>query len=86
MSEDFEKTAFWVCLRPWVRPLAFVVWRLNPDFFSSDLEFVRHIGSAANSLTIEAMANGLERSRKINSGLLRRVFYLRISGRRIMKL
>ena len=85
-QETFLAEFFWKSLDPGWRPIAFVLRRLWPGYFASDLRYLERIGEATGWYEVNSLANGIRSDEFLNQGLLRKFFHLRISGARIVKL
>ena len=83
---NFEKEVFWNALHPEMRPVAFLIRKLWPGFFHSDLDCIRSIANAESKQEVRAIIASLHYDPKFNRGFIRRVLRVRISGRRIMRL
>ena len=83
---QFEKAVFWNAMHPEMRPVAFLIHKLWPGFFHSDLDCIRSLAVTESKQEVRALIASLHYDPKFNQGFLRRVLRVRISGRRIMRL
>lgn len=82
----FEKKLFSELMNPDVKMLAVVINWVRPGFFDRDFEYIRRIAYAENKREIAMIAHRLPFDQDFNQGVLRGLFRLRISGRRLVQL
>ncbi len=68
-----------------MRPLAWLVRSLSPNYFRPDLEYAERIGETRDWEAFWTLANSIRRDMILNHGLLRAGLHLRISGYRLIK-
>jgi hypothetical protein len=85
-QDKFEKRIFWSALHPEMKPLAFLIDRLRPDFFKNDLDFIRSLGTAETKQEVRIIVNSLHYDPTFERGFLRGFLRLRISRRRLTRI
>jgi hypothetical protein len=84
--DEFERRVFWRCLYRHALPLAGVIWACNPEFFKTDLQAIRLIGTATSAREVLAEVNSLRDDPRTRSRFLRESLRIRISGKRLLRL
>ena len=82
---DFESRVFSETLYLPARPVVSLLRWIQPDFFSSDLEFIRSVGDIRSRRYFHAEA-GEFHTHPSNRGILRRWLRLRVSAERVRRL
>jgi hypothetical protein len=85
-SESYEKRVFWRCLHRRSLPIALVVYAVHRAYFALDFRLIRQLGSAQNLREFQGEIEGFRYDYRMEGRLLRKVFRLRLSGRRLMNL
>jgi hypothetical protein len=84
LPQDYGAQAFWRFL-PWhVKPVAFVIRKLNADFFIGDFQFIHAFGQTRNMM--EAIETALDFRDSENCSLLRTWLRVRVNERRAVKI
>ncbi len=83
--EAFPEALLRKSIHPPLRPLAWLVRSLSPNYFRPDLEYAERIGETRDWEAFWTLANGIRRDMSLNHGLLRAGLHLRISGYRLIK-
>lgn len=84
-DERFQEELFWKCLSPLDRALARLVHAIWPDYFFSDMDYLRLIGEAPNATRFWRLCNEIRYDMSLNDRWLRRNLHLRISGLRLIR-
>lgn len=81
--EAFERRMFVRCVSPGYRPLAFMLIRLVPDWFSLDLEVLEDIGRSTRLDEVRELCGDFKVGVRHRPSFIRDTLGLRTSGRRV---
>ena len=85
-AEHFERKLFYKCLFRHALPFAWVLERLSPNFFREDFEMLRDVATARNTDEVICELNRFYGRNARDKSFLRPLFYLRISGKRVLRI
>lgn len=85
-SEDYETEVFWHCLYRHSLPVAWWIFKRDPDFFREDFDLIREVGTMSNPETFRSEVNFFYGRNLRDKNWIRRVFFIRISAKRLIKL
>jgi hypothetical protein len=83
---DFEARVFKQCLFRHALPFVALLWRSDPEIFREDLDLVRELATARNTAEVVSELNRFYGRNARTRGFLRTTLYLRISGKRVLRL
>lgn len=84
--ERYEDEVFWRCLFRHALPLAFLIRRLNPGFFTEDMDLIREVGATTTHLLFKNEINYFFGRNLRDKSWLRKTFRIRVSGNRLIRL
>lgn len=84
-AAHYEELAFRKCLYPHVRPVAPILMKVCPHFFSSDHELIDAVGRASQLRQVKDEINVFQTDPRENT-LLRRMLKIRVSTERVEEL
>ena len=84
-AEQFERKLFRTCLFRHAVPFAWLLQKWNGNFFREDYELLREIATARNTDEVICELNRFFGRNARDKNFLRTMFYLRISGRRVLR-
>jgi hypothetical protein len=84
--KDYERAVFWRCLYRHSLPLAAVLYSLKPEFFREDFDFIREVGNITSGEMFKAELNFFYGRNVREKNWLRRIFAIRVSAKRMLKL
>ena len=85
-ADQFERKLFYKCLFRHAVPFAWLLKKMNPDFFREDFEMLRDVATARNTEEVICELNRFYGRNARDKSFLRPLFYLRISGKRVLRL
>jgi hypothetical protein len=85
-AEQFERRLFRKCLFRHALPFAWLLQKLDPHFFREDFEMLRDIASARNTDEVICELNRFFGRNARDKSIFRTVFYIRVSGKRVLRL
>ena len=77
---------FWRCLFRHALPLAFLIRRLNPGFFTEDMDLIREVGATTTQQLFKNEINYFFGRNLRDKSWLRKTFRIRVSGNRLIRL
>ena|ERR1051326_1612827 len=80
-ASEYENLMFRKLLYPHARPIALMIRKLNPAFFSEDIKFIRYLGEAEDYREAAASIADFRDANMSRANPLRRGFRIRLSGR-----
>lgn len=83
---EFQRRVFRKALNRHAVPFVRVLESLNPDFFREDYEFIRDVGASVSRDEVVGELNRFFGRNLRDRNWLRRVFGLRVSGWRLLRL
>ncbi len=84
--EAYELKVFWRALYRHALPVAFFLYRKNPEFFKEDFELIRELGSINKPSLFTAELNFFHGRNVRDRTWLRADCSIRISGKRLIRL
>lgn len=84
--EDYERRAFRYGLLRHAVPLAWLIYRLRPEFFVEDMDFIREIGRTTDPKMFINELNYFYGRNVREKSWLRKYFGIRVSSDRLLKL
>jgi hypothetical protein len=84
-TEQFEDTVFQLCLYPHARRLARLISAFSPGFFALDRAVIKEAGNAVSVREVQVEIESFAQANR-QSGLLRGLLRIRLSGRRLLHL
>jgi hypothetical protein len=84
-AEQFERKLFYKCLFRHALPFAWLLEKLDSDFFREDFEMLRDVATARNTDEVVCEVNRFFGRNARDKSFLRPTFYLRISGKRVLQ-
>lgn len=85
-ADQFECKLFRKCLFRHALPFAWLIQRWHPQFFREDFEMLRDVASAHNTDEVICELNRFFGRNARDKNFLRTAFYLRISGKRVLRI
>ena len=85
-QRQYEERAFKALLYWQARPLASIIRRLNPNYFSRDFKFIRYLGEAADFQEAEASVADFRDANVASPSFWRTRCKIRVSGRKAGRL
>lgn len=82
----YQKRVFWRTLPRWSLPLAALVWLAHRQFFTRDFALIRELGQTRDASEFQFLIEQFRDETIRTGGWLRKVFRLRVSGRRLHRL
>jgi hypothetical protein len=83
--EKYEQKMFLKCLYPHARLVAGIVRRLRPGFFREDFGVIRELATVTSAEIFQSDINRYHASNIRSRNLLRKMFLLRVSGKRLLR-
>ncbi len=83
--EAFQERLLNWCLDHDLRPVAWAVRRVSPNYFRADLEYLQRVGETNTWVDFWVLANRIRQEPDLNAGFFRKNCHLRISGERLIK-
>jgi hypothetical protein len=84
--ERYESKVFWRCLYLHSLPLALVGYVFFPSLFAQDRQLISAVADLSEMRELMAEADSFASENRMNRSILRHTLYLRISGRKLVKL
>lgn len=84
-ADQFERKLFRKCLFRHAVPFAWLLQKWNTDFFREDFDMLRDVASARNTEEVICEVNRFFGRNARDKSILRTTFYLRISGKRVLR-
>jgi hypothetical protein len=84
--DQFERKLFYKCLFRHALPFAWMLEKLSPNFFREDFEMLRDVATARNTEEVICELNRFFGRNARDKSFLRPTFYLRISGKRVLRI
>lgn len=84
-ADQFERKLFTKCLFRHAVPFAWLLQKWNPDFFREDFDMLRDVANARNTDEVLGEVNRFFGRNARDKNFLRTTFYLRISGKRLLR-
>jgi len=85
-AELYEKKVFWRCLYRHALPAAALIFWCKPDFFREDFDLIREIDQMRSPDVFRSELNFFYGRNMRDKNWIRRAFYIRLSGKRLLKL
>lgn len=85
-AEQFERKLFYKCLFRHALPFAWLLEKMSPNFFREDFEMLRDVATARNTDEVICELNRFYGRNARDKSFLRPLFYLRISGKRVLRI
>ena len=85
-DSEYEDRIFITLLYPHAKPIAALIRKLNPAFFSEDLKFIRYLGEAEDYREAAASVADFRDANMSRANGLRRRLRIRLSGRKAGRL
>ena len=82
---QFERKLFSRCLFRHALPFAWLLRKCDKDFFREDFDMLRDVASARNTDEVICEVNRFYGRNARDKSILRTVFFLRVSGKRVLK-
>ena len=84
-AEQFERKLFYKCLFRHALPFAWLLQKCDKDFFREDFEMLRDVASARNTDEVICEVNRFFGRNARDKSFLRTVLFLRVSGKRVLR-
>jgi len=84
--ERFETHAFWTCIFRHALPLAWLIYRRDPGFFTEDLDLIREVGKMTDPELFKSEVNYFHGRNLRDKRWVRTILRVRVSGGRLMRL
>jgi hypothetical protein len=85
-AEEFEELLFWRCLYRHALPLAAVLRRTQPTFFTEDFSFLRELRRVNSTSEVVGELNRFYGRNVRDRSWLRKSCHIRVSGKRVLRL
>jgi hypothetical protein len=85
-SERYETKVFWRCLYLHSLPLAIICCVICPSIFAKDRQLISTVANLSEMRELMAEADSFASEIRMDRKILRHRLYLRISGRKLVKL
>ena len=83
-SDDYEQKVFWKSLYRHAVPITYLIYSMAPDFFKEDFDVIKEIGSVIDPKVFTMEIDRFYGRNVREKSWLRRVFLIRISGKRLV--
>ena len=85
-SGEYERKVFWRCLHRHALPLAYLLLRLDPEFFREDFYLIHEVGDLRDPKLFTQELNYFHGRNRREKGWLRGSLAIRISAKRLIRL
>ena len=84
--ERYEDALFWRCLFRHALPVAFLIRRFDPGYFTEDMDLIREVGATTSQQLFKNEINYFFGRNLRDKSWLRNTFKIRVSGNRLIHL